>query len=289
MKKYIILIFSIIIVSSVYWYDLNNSDYLNIINLWNKIQDKTKLNNTILNKIKNKVNLRINAEVNEKKLAYYKELVKLIDIYIIFSEKKTLKWPFKVTKVVDWDTININYNNKNKSIRMIWIDAPESTITRYGYLECWWKESTQELKSKLENKFIYIELDESQWIEDKYWRLLAYIRLDWININYSQIEKWNWSEYTYKNKYKYKDLFLTAEFYGKRLKRWMRNDMCNWKNKTDNKIETTQTKIISQNCWNKKYCSEMSNCEEAQKYLNECNLSKLDADWDWIPCESICK
>ncbi|MEF2175772.1 MAG: thermonuclease family protein, partial [Candidatus Absconditabacteria bacterium] len=290
MKKIFISILFLVIFSTTLGYNLNNNDYSNINKFGNIILEKTKGNNTILKKLKIILidYLKVNA-VNTKKSAYYKELVKLVEIYIHFSEDKTLEGPFEVTKVVDGDTINIKYNNENVSIRLIGIDAPESSTTRYGYLQCWGKESTVQLKSLLENKNIYIEFDETQGNRDKYGRLLAYIRLDGININYYQIEKGNSSEYTYKKDYKYKEGFLIAEFYAKRLKNGMRGESC----KGINKIIETDTKnvigISSENCGSKKYCSEMISCEEAYTYLNNCNLKRLDADGDGIPCESICK
>jgi len=42
-------------------------------------------------------------------------------------------------------------------------------------------------------------------------------------------------------------------------------------------------------CGTKNYCKEMISCEEANYFLNICNLTRLDGDNDGIPCESICK
>lgn len=36
------------------------------------------------------------------------------------------------------------------------------------------------------------------------------------------------------------------------------------------------------------YCKEMSSCEEAKFYLNQCGIGKLDRDGDGIPCENVC-
>jgi hypothetical protein len=41
-------------------------------------------------------------------------------------------------------------------------------------------------------------------------------------------------------------------------------------------------------CGVKHLCKEMDSCAEARHYLNDCGLSRLDADNDGIPCESIC-
>lgn len=41
-------------------------------------------------------------------------------------------------------------------------------------------------------------------------------------------------------------------------------------------------------CEGKRYCREMTSCEEAQFYLNQCSVGRLDGDGDGVPCESIC-
>lgn len=42
-------------------------------------------------------------------------------------------------------------------------------------------------------------------------------------------------------------------------------------------------------CGTKTKCGEMTSCEEAKFYLNNCGLTRLDGDKDGIPCESLCK
>jgi endonuclease YncB( thermonuclease family) len=42
-------------------------------------------------------------------------------------------------------------------------------------------------------------------------------------------------------------------------------------------------------CGAKRYCREMTSCEEAQFYLRQCGLSRLDGDGDGVPCESLCR
>lgn len=54
-------------------------------------------------------------------------------------------------------------------------------------------------------------------------------------------------------------------------------------------VQATQATRATGTCGSKKYCSQMSSCAEAQFYLNECGLSKLDKDGDGTPCEALCK
>jgi endonuclease YncB( thermonuclease family) len=46
---------------------------------------------------------------------------------------------------------------------------------------------------------------------------------------------------------------------------------------------------IDFSCGSKYTCGQMSTCAEAQFYLEQCGLRKLDRDGDGVPCESICK
>ena len=41
-------------------------------------------------------------------------------------------------------------------------------------------------------------------------------------------------------------------------------------------------------CGAKWKCGQMNSCEEANYYLNQCGLGRLDGDGDGVPCESTC-
>lgn len=41
-------------------------------------------------------------------------------------------------------------------------------------------------------------------------------------------------------------------------------------------------------CGVKWKCGQMDSCAEANHYLNECGVSRLDGDGDGVPCDSIC-
>lgn len=42
-------------------------------------------------------------------------------------------------------------------------------------------------------------------------------------------------------------------------------------------------------CQGKRFCKDMTTCEEAKFYLVTCGLGKLDRDKDGIPCEKLCQ
>ena len=41
-------------------------------------------------------------------------------------------------------------------------------------------------------------------------------------------------------------------------------------------------------CSAKKYCKDMSICDEAKAYLIQCGYKNLDRDGDGVPCEALC-
>ena len=42
-------------------------------------------------------------------------------------------------------------------------------------------------------------------------------------------------------------------------------------------------------CAGKRYCREMTSCEEAKFHLTQCGVSSLDGNRDGTPCESLCR
>jgi len=58
---------------------------------------------------------------------------------------------------------------------------------------------------------------------------------------------------------------------------------------TDESPRENKPSLGNFSCGSKRYCKDMSTCEEAKFYLNECGLSKLDRDGDGVPCEVLCK
>jgi endonuclease YncB( thermonuclease family) len=129
-----------------------------------------------------------------------------------------------VKKVVDWDTINVLLSWEIASVRLIWVDTPEKTTTRYWYTQCYGQEATDYLSwlllrwSKIE-----LEYDDSQWLYDKHDRILAYVLQSWVNINELIIKNWYWWEYTYNLSYRYQSEFIDAENFAIKNNLWLWN------------------------------------------------------------------
>lgn len=89
-------------------------------------------------------------------------------------EKDSVKNYYLVTKVIDGDTIKINNEGREESVRLLGIDAPELNDKR-KLVACFANESKNELSKKISNQKVELESDLSQGDKDKYGRLLRYI------------------------------------------------------------------------------------------------------------------
>lgn len=232
MNKILLYLFWVFIIIFIFVFVLDNNEENIIENIENNVVVDTIYNNEVIDE---------SIDVISEKQIINKELIK-----------------YKVTNIIDWDTIDILYNWEEQRLRLIWIDTPENTTLRYWYIECYWEESKDYLNSLLNWKEISIEFDETQWILDNYWRMLVYVFLDWVNINNKLIKDWYAFEYTYDKAYKYIDEFKTSQYYAKNNKLWLWSEQtCNW-NRIINSIEKNNfiqdTKIlIENNCiikWN---------------------------------------
>lgn len=145
-----------------------------------------------------------------------KEAVKLInatfdkDFWLTTTEVKNQT--YKLVEVVDGDTVRIEKDGQVVSVRMIGLDAPESTTMRYGHMECFWKEASNHLAQLLSGvSQIELEVDSTQTTTDKYWRLLGYVVVNGQNLNQKMIEDGYGFEYTYNLPYKYQSEFKSAQ------------------------------------------------------------------------------
>jgi len=192
---------------------------------------------------------------------------------------------YLVKKIIDGDTLVIEVENKEETIRMVGINAPESN-------ECGGVESAKKLKVLLENKKIIIKRDETQDDKDIYGRTLRYVFLEGVNINQKMVEDGWAKEYTYKTAYKYQSDFkkVQNEAKEKKLGIWEEN-FCQkiMPTTVPSKIMgvSTQTSNFVCNC--NKSCTQIETCEEAYFQLKNCGCSVRDNDGDGVPCESLCR
>lgn len=215
------------------------------------------------------------------------------------AKKEALKAPqYKVVKVIDGDTVTIKKDGETVTLRLIGLDAPESTTLRKGVIECFGDKATERAHELLSGKSVSIETDSSQDTYDKYGRLLAYVFLpNGTNFNQQMIEEGYGHEYTYSAPYKYQNEFRAAEKRAQTAQRGLWNPAA-CSDKQSQKAAPAQsagaaiplgTYICTKNTYN---CSSFKTQAEAQSVFESCggsgnDIHKLDSDGDGRVCESL--
>ena len=129
----------------------------------------------------------------------------------VSNEQSAANAAYKVTNVVDGDTVKLNISGTVETIRLIGIDTPE-IVHPSKPVECFGVEASNKAKAVLSGTSVSLETDSSQGTQDKYGRLLGYIILsDGTNFNKMMIEQGYAYEYTYATPYKYQSAFKAAE------------------------------------------------------------------------------
>jgi len=116
-----------------------------------------------------------------------------------------------VVRVIDGDTIVVNKEGINESVRLIGIDTPE-TVHPSKPVQCFGEEASRKTKEWLEGSQVILEIDEGEGERDKYRRLLAYVyRDDGLFVNLELIKQGYAYEYTYATPYQYQAEFKAAQ------------------------------------------------------------------------------
>jgi len=118
---------------------------------------------------------------------------------------------YKVTDVIDGDTLKVKIDGKEITVRMLGIDTPEILDPRKP-IQCFGEEASSETKKLLENKEVRLELNPNREKTDKYDRLLAYVYSeDGLFINKYLLENGFAKEYTFDKSYLYQTEFRSIE------------------------------------------------------------------------------
>lgn len=123
---------------------------------------------------------------------------------------------YKVEKVLDGDTAQLNINGQIRTVRFIGMDTPEVVDPRKT-VQCFGREASSKAHELLDGQAVGLEYDEAVGNQDKYGRLLGYIILQNGEIyNQKMISEGYAHEYTYQGQsYKYQADFKASELNAK--------------------------------------------------------------------------
>jgi len=127
----------------------------------------------------------------------------------ITTNQQISQQTYQILRIIDGDTIVINYYGLEEKVRLLMIDTPESVHpddnknTSFGAI------ASDYMKSLLENKSVSLELDKKQ--RDRYGRLLAYVYCDGVFINELLVRNGYAKVVIYEPNHKYKDILYNAQ------------------------------------------------------------------------------
>ncbi len=200
----------------------------------------------------------------------------------------------KVVAVTDGDTIKVLDGNKvQHKIRLTGIDAPEKAQP-YG------NASRKHLATMVAGKDVRIETTKN----DRYGRVLGKVWVQprdcpscgkTLNANHAQILSgmaWWYQDYAKDQSAEDQGRYESAvtEARKRKLGLWSEpNPIPPWAWRRGQRTSPKTEAVADTQCGTKRYCREMTSCEEAKFYLNQCGRSSLDGNQDGVPCNAICR
>jgi endonuclease YncB( thermonuclease family) len=187
----------------------------------------------------------------------------------------------KVVSVLDGDTLIVLTPEKRQiKVRLVEIDAPEKSQA-YG------QRSKQSLSELVFGKQIRVKQQD----RDRYGRVVGRVYVGGLDINAEQVKRG--MAWVYR-KYARDQALFSLEQEAKNVKRGLWSDphtIPPWEYRHDGKrigsaqarekTAAEKSKVpVGLSCGAKRYCKEMTSCEEARFYLTQCRLRRLDSDGD---------
>ena len=134
----------------------------------------------------------------------------MIALLFIFPDL-TIAGQYKVIRVVDGDTIVINYDGKKEKVRLLCVNTPESVHSDEKQNIPMGKVASRYTQNKLLGKHIDLEFEGNR-LRGNYGRLLAYVFVDRRNFNIDLVRQGLSPYYTkYGKSQKYDSEFRAAE------------------------------------------------------------------------------
>lgn len=188
--------------------------------------------------------------------------------------------------IADGDTFTLLTDEKEqKKIRLAEIDTPEKAQP-YG----------QRARQTLSDLVFGRRVKVNQTDMDRYGRIVARVYQGNLDVNAEMVREG--AAWVYRQYAKDQSLFaLEDEAKAAQKGLWalpkaQQVPPWEWRRvgvKAEKPVKTVTKTDEQYSCGSKRYCKEMSSCEEARYYLEHCGLTRLDGDGDGTPCESLCR
>jgi hypothetical protein len=191
---------------------------------------------------------------------------------------------------LDGDTLIVLTPEKRQiKVRLVEIDAPEKSQA-YG------QRSKQSLSDLVFGKQVRVEQQD----RDRYGWVVGRVYAEGLDVNAEQVKRgmaWVYRKYArdqtlfpLEHEAKNAKLGLWADPYAIPPWEYRHGGKRIGSAQVQEKSAAEKSKIsVELSCGTKRYCKEMTSCDEARFYLTQCRLRRLDSDGDGVPCEALCK
>lgn len=220
--------------------------------------------------------------------------LQLIAALLIFSTcqaRAETTFNARVVGVVDGDTLDVLTPDKRMvRIRLAEIDAPEHD-------QPWGARSKQLLSDLVFGRSVRLRVTT----HDRYGRQVARIYAGDLDVNAEMVRRggaWAYRQYLTDDRL----IGLETQARAARLGLWSlspNQTLPPWEWRHGAARPRPQSgaagtmdgalNVAGGTCGAKRYCREMTSCAEAQFYLHQCGLSRLDGDGNGVACDSLCR
>lgn len=205
------------------------------------------------------------------------------------SEANNKENYYEVVRIIDGDTIVVNYNNKKEKVRLVGLDTTESKDPRKK-AQCFSREASSKIKELVSNKQVRLEQGQMSSNRGYFGRLLRYVYLpDGTLVNAWMIRQGYGYAYI-------KYPFSKMEEFTRYQRQAKENKLGLWaEGVCEKKKETSELSIEFGKyiCYTNKYnCSDFDSYSQAKEVYEACggvnnDIHRLDSDGDNRPCESL--
>ncbi len=135
--------------------------------------------------------------------------------FLLILPALSLAGQYRVIRIVDGDTIVINYKGKNEKVRLLCVNTPESVHPDKKQNIPMGKVASDYTKKRLNGKYVDLEFEGA--FRGRYGRLLAHVIVDGANFNLELVRQGLSPYYTkYGLSEKYDQEFREAERYARK-------------------------------------------------------------------------
>ena len=187
-----------------------------------------------------------------------------------------------VVDITDGDSILLRSADGTRiRVRLSEIDAPEMSQP-YG------AESKRALAELAKDERVRVVVVDT----DRYGRAVGEVYLDGVYLSAEMVRRGHAWAYT---RYAKSTAIILGEDEARKASRGLwalpeseRDAPWIWRSERRRRAADDEKPNVAKDCGAKRTCGEMTSCAEANRYLRECGLTRLDGDGDGVPCEALC-